>query len=543
MHTEILPIDKIDEYEDRWYQTECVDSIINSLYQNPEDHPVVVVPTGGGKTVILGRLIRRLNAISPESDVLVLSHTEEIVQQDYTAISKFFGGIQLGLWSSGLGVKRLSKITVGSVQSMYRMKEKLNRFNIVIIDEAHSIPHKGKGMYRSLLEHVGKIRIGMTATAFRTGTGRITEGEGALFTKVVYDLSSVENFNRLIEEGYLCNLITKNTQLKIDTEGVKITAGDFNKKGLSEAVNRMEITKEAVEESIKFGENYKKWLVFSIDTEHADNISNRLQDKGVKSVVLHSKAEGVRKEIIKEFKEGDTRALVTVGMATTGFDFPGIDLILMLRPTRSPVLHVQMIGRGLRPYPGKDHCLVLDFGGNIERLGPINDIKIPGRRKKKVKTGEMPVKTCPNCQVHNVLSAKECVICGYLFPRKESLRPKASKKEVIAKKKKVVMSEEPTWLEVNRVMYYSNRKAGKKPSVRVVYDCGLRYVSEWVCLEHEPGSWPYKKARMWIYDRYPYPEQISTVGDLLSVSHQLPIPSAILAGRSNGYDTINKCKF
>src|SRR5690606_13490631 len=189
-------------------------------------------------------------------------------------------------------------------------------------------------------------------------------------------------------------------------------------------------------------------------------------------------------------------AVVNYNILTTGFDFPEIDCILVLRPTASPGLWVQMLGRGTRPCPGKTNCLVLDFAGNTARLGPINDPVLPRQRGKKG-AGVAPVRLCEHCLTYNHASARFCTECGAEFPKNIKLLAQASTQELIAG----VLPKIETF-KVDRVVYSVHKKDGRPDSMRVDYYCGLRRFSEYICLDHQ--GYAHRIARQWWEMRCPW---------------------------------------
>lgn len=523
-------------YEDRWYQVECEDALLKDLLEDPDCHPIAAVPTGAGKTKILSSLIYKYLELRPSHKILVISHTENILQQDLKAIEAFFPGIYIGLYSSGLGSRTIEKITVAGIQSIYRKPELFADFDVAIIDEAHTVPTKGNGMCRKFFDAVNIRRVGLTATHFRAGHGYVHKGRGALFNKLSYDLSSMENFNRLVNEGYLTKLFSKPTDLQLDTTTVKESAGDFNVKDLSAHFDRESITNAAIKELLKFSKNYKSWLVFAINIDHADHINKELQSYNIKSKVLHSRSDEERHSVTDEFIHGKIQCLVSVGMVTTGFDAPNIDLIVLLRPTKSPVLHVQMIGRGSRvsPSTGKTHCLVLDFAGNISRLGPINAVKIPEKGKKKG-TGEPIVKACKTCGCLHHPTVKICNVCGTEFDFKESIRAFFSQEDVIAVPKEKI--EE--WINVDEVFYSVHSKMNKPDSLKVIYKCGLLSYNEFICLDH--GGYATHKAKNWISHRLDFMPK--NVYELHKVSKKLKTPAKILVDITDKFPVIKNVEF
>lgn len=482
------------EFEDRDYQTKTVDKWYKKL-TTTNSNTLVAVPTGGGKTVILCRLLLKWLEEFPDDEILVLSHTKEIVQQDHDALIKVFPPFGVGIYQAAIGLRQRRKITVAGIHSVYNKPDMFKHYNLCIVDEAHSINIKDSGMYRTFFKNTGIRVTGMSATCYRTGQGKLHEGEGALFDSVAHDLTSVTNFNKLIKDGYLTNLISKATDFELDSEGVPKIGGDFNVKQLAKKHDRAAITKEAVKELVATGKNYKKWLVFAIDITHCEHVAKELSDSGIETTFVHSKMKEDRDEIIDEFKEGTTRALVSVGVLTTGFDAPNVDLICLLRPTESPVLHVQMVGRGLRIAPGKSHCLVLDFACNTERIGPINNPSIPKKAGKKGKKTdeELKAKKCPRCKALTYPVARFCPVCKHEFLFITKLKRKYDSKTDIIQK------DENPWITVDRVTYNVHKKLGSPDSLKVSYTCGSKVYSEWVCLNHQ--KYAKAKADKWVQRR------------------------------------------
>ena len=269
--------------------------------------------------------------------------------------------------------------------------------------------------------------------------------------------------------------------------------GEYIQKELQDAVDRSPITSAALTETLAQASDRKHWLVFAAGIEHACHISEMLNLMGVPSAVISGDLDRRERErILRAFKAGEYRAVVNNNVLTTGFDFPGIDLIVMLRPTSSPGLWVQMLGRGTRPTSGKENCLVLDFAGNTRRLGPINDPIIP-KKKGKGKGGQAPVRICPACNTYNHASATVCESCGEEFPRVIKIQGTASLESVVA-------DDLPQIVEfaVDSIQYARHSKPGRPTSMKVSYFCGLRRLQQWVCFEHE--GYPGHKAKQWWHE-------------------------------------------
>jgi len=461
----------------RGYQITAVNHILNYLSDNPGKHPVVAMPTGSGKSLVIAEVVKHV-VKTWGAKVLILSHVKEILVQDRTAMINHIGG-PVGLYSVGLGSKTIERTTVAGIQSIWRKPDLFKQFDLIIIDEAHLINPDENSMYRKFFDEVKSTYLGLTATPFRLGDGYIY-GKDCLFDDMVYDLTSMSNFNKLVADGYLCRLRVPQTQLELDVHGVHTKMGDFVESEMADKFNNAAITESALNEVQKLGGECKKWLIFAINIDHAENITQSLKTRGIAAEVIHSKLEIDRGVILQKFKEGSVKCIVNVNVLTTGFDDPEIDLIVMLRPTQSPVLYVQSVGRGLRIAPGKKDCLIMDFAGNTKRLGCINDIQV--RKKKKGVEGIKPItKTCPECAeiMHPLI--RICESCGFKFTFKENdqkIDRRASNYDIVA--------EEARWFDIENIEYSIIRKGVRPPMILVEYHLtNLKTIDSYWCLENK----------------------------------------------------------
>jgi len=479
----------------------------------------------------------------PLDNILVLSHVKEILEQNFDALEEHFEGINIGLYSAGMQSRSQGKITVAGIQSVYRKPEDFQKYGIVIIDECHLVSHRQTGMYRAFLDEITANYVGLTATHFRTGHGYIHIGDETLFNKLVYNMCDIDGFDELITNKFLSPLYSKGTAVKLNTNGLKVRAHDYVPKEMSERFDRASITGRAVSEIIDFGAGYNKWLVFAIDIDHAEHVTQAFKDKGIPTGLVHSKMEGDRQVEINRFKLGKYKCMVNVDILTTGFDAPDIDLIAMLRPTQSPILHIQSLGRGMRISDGKDHCLVLDFAGNVSRLGPINDVQI-SQRGPRDSIGAPRMKECPDCQGLLHLAAKNCSYCGYVYPVREKITDRAYQGDIIRSKTGTETAEpdEKLWYDVEGVRYTKHKKIDKPDSVRVTYKCGLKFFNEYICIEHE--GFAGHQARNWVRFRSRGLEP-TTTDNLLILAHSDGIkqPSKIQVKKQGKYHRITDVRF
>lgn len=491
--------------EARYYQEDAGRAVFRFFEENQEGNPVVAMPTGTGKSIVIAWILREIFTNWPDQRVLVLTHVKELIEQNFKVLKCVMPDAPAGIYSAGLNRRELGfPITFGGIASVAKRGAQLGFVDLVFVDECHLVSHREDTSYRKLLDvlkilNPGVRVIGLSATPYRLGHGHITDG--GVFTHVCYDITQRDEFTRLISEGYLAPLVPRRTEETIDVSRVKITGGEFNAQELQAAVDRETITNAAVEEMIKHGQERKHWLIFCAGVDHATHVAERLRERGIAADTVHSEiSDEDRRDRIAAFKEGHLRAVTNNNVLTTGFDFPAIDLIGMLRPTTSPGLWVQMLGRGTRPCDGKTDCLVLDFAGNTRRLGPINDPVI--RKKGQRGPSCVPVKLCDLCGTYNHISATHCTSCGKEFARAEKIKAQADTAELIAppsapRPPAPPVSVQPVqeWFDVESVSVKRHIKEGSPDSAKVTYISKFQRFSEWVCFSHT--GFARRKAEEW----------------------------------------------
>jgi DNA repair protein RadD len=272
-------------------------------------------------------------------------------------------------------------------------------------------------------------------------------------------------------------------------------------------------------------------LIFAIDIKHAENIKRVLNELGVLTDTVHSKMKTDRSKVIRGFEKGLFQCLVSVSALTTGFDVPAVDLIAILRPTLSPVLHVQMPGRGFRVCPEeKEDCLILDYAGNFISNGPIDNpvLRISGQGNG---TGEAIMKECPGCSLIVPAATRRCTRCNHKFEFKHKLKEKPTGGDVLSKQK---------LYKVTDVNYYKHKAKSGENTMRVVYSCGLQSFNEYICLEHFgygrmfAETWWRKRSKTGPPD---------TVQQAIEQSNKLRKPTKILVSNEGKYTEIIKFFF
>lgn len=482
----------------RTYQVEAVSSVYN-YFAEKKGNPVIAMPTGTGKSVVIAMFLESIFRSFPTQKVMVLTHVKELIQQNYDKLIALWPGAPAGINSAGLGQRDVhDRIIFAGIGSVAKWYAQFGHVDLLLIDECHLVSPNEETMYQAFIKGLMSMNpklkvIGFTATPWRLKQGKITE-DGGIFTDICFDITGMEPFNRLIAEGHLCPLIPQNPKALLDVSGVHMRGGEFIAGELQDAVDKDELTYNALREAMEMGYNRKKWLIFAAGVHHALRVSAILGDLGIECPAVHSDlTPAERDKHITALRTGSVRAVVNNNVLTTGLDVPDIDFIVMLRPTASPVLWVQMLGRGTRPFPGKENCLVGDFADNTRRLGPINDPVIP--QKKGKKGGKAPVKECEYCATWNHCSVRKCINCGAAFPDLViKLQTEASSQELIKGDLPIVEI-----CKVDHITYALHQKVGKPDAVKVTYYCGITQLNEYVCLEHE--GFAARKARIWWRER------------------------------------------
>ncbi|MCO6438167.1 MAG: DEAD/DEAH box helicase family protein [Phycisphaerae bacterium] len=479
----------------RPYQLQAVEAVYDHL-RTRDDNPCVVIPTAGGKTPVMAAICR--DAVQKWSGrVLILAHVRELLEQAAEKLHLVAPDLPVGVYSAGLKRRDLGyAVTIAGIQSVYERACDLGHLDLVFVDEAHLIPPDGEGMYRAFLTDAKVISpnlrvIGMTATPFRMKSGTIC-GPGNILNAVCYEIGVRE----LIVQGYLCPLRTKAGALKPDTERLHVRGGEYIAGEVEDLMDDETLVHSACREMVEQTQDRCSVLIFASGVRHGQHVCDELsRGHGAEcGFVAGDTPAKQRDELLGRFRAGDLKFLCNVNVLTTGFDATNIDCVALLRPTLSPGLYYQMVGRGFRLHPGKTDCLVLDFGGNVLRHGPVDQLGVD--RDRRSSTGAAPAKECPQCQAVIAAGYATCPECGHAFPP-----PQREKHEATASSAGILSDQTaPTEYVVTDVYFAVHSKRDAPPdaprSMRVDYRIALNeFVSEWICFEH--GGYARAKAEQW----------------------------------------------
>lgn len=495
----------------RRYQQEAVQAVYRYLREH-DDSPVVVIPTGGGKTPVMATICRDAVKLW-QGRVLVLAHVKELLEQTANKLREVCPEVLFGVYSAGLGRRETRQdVIVAGIQSVYKRARELGPFDLVLVDECHLIPPDGEGMYRQFLGEVRETSphlrvVGLTATPFRLKSGLICSPDHFL-NAICFEIGVRE----LIRDGYLSPLITKAGAAHADTSRVTVRAGEFVADEVEAVMDSKELVEAACQEIVERTGDRKACLIFASGISHGRHVCRVLHAQhGIEcGFICGDTPDAERNELLARFRGCVTESLFArdplkylcnVNVLTTGFDAPHVDCIVLLRPTMSPGLFYQMAGRGFRTYPGKRNCLVLDFGGNVLRHGPVDQLQI-GKGQSGDQSGIPPAKECPECHSLIATGYARCPDCGYEFPRPERKQHDAKPANAGILSGQITETE----FEVRDITYTVHTKRGAPDdapkTMRVDYRLGLSYwVSEFICFEHT--GWARRNAERWWKVRSP----------------------------------------
>ena len=532
----------------RGYQQIAVNAVYD--YMRKSDlNPCVVLPTGAGKSIVIAKIVTDAVTLW-QGRCLILAHVKELLEQNAAKIAALCPEIDIGIFSAGLNSRNTKeRVIVAGIQSVYDKAAQLGSFDLVLIDEAHLIPPDGDGMYRSFLDDMKKINpnirlIGLTATPYRLKGGLICRKEN-LLNEVCCEIGVKE----LIVAGYLSKLRSKNGKYKADLDNLHIRGGEFVAEDVEKAMDNKRLVTASCREIAELCKDRKKVLIFASSIDHCRHIAETIREQTHEEcgIVTGHTPKLERAEILDRFRgitqknlfgeaKPELKYLVNVGVLTTGFDAPAIDCVAILRPTNSAGLYYQMVGRGFRlsPDTGKTDCLILDYGGNIMRHGPVDMIRItenPGRKGN----GGAPVRECPQCQSVFPAGRTACPDCGYEFPREE----RELRHDSRACSDGILSGESSAQEYPVKDVYYCthtkrNADEGTPKTMRIDYMIGFNdFQAEWVCPEHT--GYARRKFEKWWRERTEI-DPPGTAAECVQIAQKgyLKIPVAITVKTTAG---------
>ena len=402
----------------RHYQLRGIDSL-GKIFAAGKRRAILYLATGGGKTALALEVIKR--AIAKSRKVLFICNRIQLIQQTSQVLDKY--SVPHGIIQGDNTCMTWEPVQVCSIQTLD--SRGYPEADIVLIDEAHGTA--GSKAYQKLMAHYStKFIVGLTATPFAAGMAKVYPW-GAMWE----DMAVAATIRELIDEGYLvdCEIYSPGEP---DLSKVKIVAGDYNEEQLGEAVDKQELIGDIVSHWQRLGQN-KSTVCFATNIAHSKHIVEQFTAAGITAehIDCYTTSED-RRSILDRFKAGEIRIVSNVGILSEGFDFPQCEVMILARPTRSLIRYIQMAGRVLRPFEGKDRATILDHSGTCRRLGfPTEDLPLflddgkpkdaKTKAKKEKEQKEKELQVCPQCSVALARTfGTNCPRCGHEFPKKQN---------------------------------------------------------------------------------------------------------------------------
>ncbi|NLH94328.1 MAG: DEAD/DEAH box helicase [Candidatus Cloacimonetes bacterium] len=388
----------------RSYQQRVIDLALSHIDNYPDSAPTIVVPTGGGKSLISAALATHYAKVG---NVLIVTFRKELVAQTAEEMPHH---LNVSVFSAGIGRKETKgPIIVAGIQSVRKHWHKLPRIHTLIIDEIHW----GNAAYKEFIDNVRKhspaMRVmGMTASPFDGRGVHLHMLREPITTGVCAEVSMGE----LLRDGFLCNVVSYQAPTRLDVSGVGIDSktGDYKQNELQAAVDTEDQNQKVAADILRIFAERKSVLVFASGVEHAQHLAALLPSS---KVIVGTTPKVERDTIVEQFRAGKIRWLVAVDTLLVGFNAPRADGLALCRPTKSPLIYVQAIGRVMRTHPTKADALLCDFVGAVEEHGPVDEVV---GHPPRVGGGDAPTKFCEACFHICLVGVRKCPNCGQEFP-------------------------------------------------------------------------------------------------------------------------------
>lgn len=413
----------------RNYQIRAIEDVKKS-FKKGNKRIILCLPTGGGKTLVASNIVAQTLQKNLFSKVLILTDRTELSNQMSAAVKRI--GINPYLFNPKNKKPAFSRCIVGMIETVKRNTKSLpENFDLIIIDESH------KGNFRKIFElYPNSHIIGLTATP-------ISASKKHPLKDYYQDIVVGTQIPELIELGYLSKCTT--FAPKVDTSELKTDwKGEYTNESQNKVFNKSSLFKGVIEKYQRFANNTKA-IVFNVNVDHSKNICNEFIHAGYEAKHIDGYiSDDERKDTLAWFNSTPNGILCNCDIATTGFDQPDIQTVIVNRATTSLALWLQMVGRGSRIVQDKKYNFTLiDMGNNWQRLGLWEEERDwhewffnPDKPSKKA--GVAPVKNCPECDAIIGASAKKCLYCEYEFPEKEKELQEAEFIQVVASQVQVL---------------------------------------------------------------------------------------------------------
>lgn len=386
----------------RPYQEKLLEDLRQSMRQGHR-RILAVMPTGAGKGTTIAVMVQ--SAADRGKRVLILAHRKELIADLSKRISWL--GIDHGIICAGYSEDLTKPVQVGSVQTIVRRIDRIPEPSLIVQDEAHHLI-RGNMWGRIVDAWPDAYLIGKTATPARLGGEGLGEGHGGYFTDMVLGPSVAD----LIFAGFLSPARIYAPPVVADLQGIRSRGGDYANDQAAAAMDRPTVTGDAIAHYQRLAAGQQA-IAFCCNVAHAVSVCDAFKTAGISAELLLGNTPD-REQVVTAFASHRIRVLVTVDVVSEGFDVPAASCAILLRPTQSLGLYLQQVGRVLRPAPGKEHAVILDHVGNVNRHGFPDDPRdwsLDDRMRRSKGTPAPSVRTCPECFAA-FKPAPICPVCG-----------------------------------------------------------------------------------------------------------------------------------
>lgn len=367
--------------------------------------PLLVLPTGGGKTAIASELVKR--SYTKNKSSIFICHRQELVAQTFNTYKK--NGLTPAIIQGGVEPDYDNPLQIASINTLVRRLDKIRKPDVLFFDEAQ---HLMSNTWRYVSEYFkDAAQVGLSATPTRL--------DGKPLSVVFDTMVETINTKQLIQQGYLSKYLYY-APSNIDVSELKVGSnGDYTQNSLANASFASRIVGDNIEQYKKLALG-KRNIVFAVNLKHAQSIVNRYREAGVSAEMLDGEMSRTkRQDIVARFSNNDIKVLVNVDIVSEGFDLPAVEVVSLLRPTASTSLYLQQVGRGLRIYEGKEHAIILDHVNNYQRHGMPDDVREWSlstglKKRKQSSSSDVAIKRCPICFFAHSPALK-CPNCGYVY--------------------------------------------------------------------------------------------------------------------------------
>lgn len=395
----------------RPYQSATVDEL-RRAYAAGYWAPLLQLPTGGGKTIVFAEIIR--SAQNKGRRVLVLVHRRELIRQACAKLD--WAGVRYGVIAPGFPPDPTELVQVGSVPTLRRRLAAIPEFDLIVLDEAH---HGRAKTWLTIIRSQPQARLlGVTATSIQLDGKGLGIDAGGIFDVLICG----PTVRQLIDEGYLSPARVFVPQRRLDLAGLRVRGGDYVPSDLATRIDQPEIAGDAIEYYRRFA-NHRPAIAFCATVAHAEHVAATFCAAGYRSACVHGALKRKERDwLIAGLGTGEIEVLTSCDLICEGLDVPTVGAVILLRPTKSLVIHLQQIGRGMRPAPDKSALIVLDHVSNTLKHG-LPDLErvwtLDGIEKNQ---GDAPAKACPQCSAVCAADAEECHECGHEFDQHSGRR-------------------------------------------------------------------------------------------------------------------------